>query len=179
MQRRLLYAESVMLLVLILCYGSAQGQGLLPIQERNGLINAFARMKAGKPTTIAYFGGSITEGAGASDANKTCWRAQTTAWFRRQYPKTAITEINAAIGVTGSTLGAFRLQRDVLDKKPDLVFVEFDGYSVEFRVPVEQINERNRRKDAVEFAFAIDALDFKLVVGLSDIVSFGELQGLM
>lgn len=56
------------------------------------------------------------------------------------------------------------------------LFVEFDGYFVEFRVPVAQI-ERIRQKDAVEFS--IDALDFRLEVGLSDIVSFGELQGFM
>jgi len=95
------------------------------VQERNGIVNAFARMKDGKPTTIAYFGGSITAGAGASDSGKTSWRALTTAWFRRQYPKTQITEVDASIGGTGSDFGAFRLQRDVLDKKPDLVFIEF------------------------------------------------------
>lgn len=117
--------RSLVVLFLLLCSGYAQAQGFGAVQIRNGLINVFARMKAGEPTTIAYFGGSITEGAGASDADKTSWRAQTTAWFKRQYPKSAITEINAAIGGTGSALGAFRLQRDVLDKKPDLVFVEF------------------------------------------------------
>jgi lysophospholipase L1-like esterase len=82
-------------------------------------------MRDGKPTTIAYFGGSITAGAGASDSSKTSWRALTTTWFRRQYPQSQITEVDAAIGGTGSDFGAFRLQRDVLDKKPDLVFVEF------------------------------------------------------
>ncbi len=103
----------------------ARSQTFEIVQERNGIVNLFARLKDGKPTTIAYFGGSITAGAGASDSSKTSWRALTTAWFRRQYPKTQITEIDAAIGGTGSDFGAFRLQRDVLDKKPDLVFVEF------------------------------------------------------
>ena len=34
-------------------------------------------------------------------------------------------EINAAIGGTGSDLGVYRLQHDVLDHQPDLLFVEF------------------------------------------------------
>ena len=104
---------------------AAEGQTFDVVQERNGIVNVFARLKDGKPTTIAYFGGSITAGAGASDSSKTSWRALTTAWFRRQYAKTQITEVNAAVGGTGSEFGAFRLQRDVLDKKPDLIFVEF------------------------------------------------------
>jgi lysophospholipase L1-like esterase len=95
------------------------------VQERNGIVNVLARMKDGKPTTIVYFGGSITAGAGASDTSKASWRALTTAWFRRQYPKSQVTEVDAAIGGTGSDFGAFRLRRGVLDKKPDLVFVEF------------------------------------------------------
>lgn len=94
------------------------------MQPRDGLRNVFARLKAGQPVTIAYFGGSITEGAGASKEENT-YRARTTRWFREQFPQSKITEINAAIGGTGSDLGAFRVGRDVLDKKPDLMFVEF------------------------------------------------------
>ena len=36
-----------------------------------------------------------------------------------------ISEINAAIGGTGSDLGVFRFKQDVLVQKPDLVFIEF------------------------------------------------------
>jgi lysophospholipase L1-like esterase len=75
--------------------------------------------------TVGYFGGSITAGSGASKPNETSYRALTTRWFRENYPKAKITEVNAAIGGTGSDLGAFRCQRDLLDKHPDLVFVEF------------------------------------------------------
>src|SRR6185369_8349535 len=41
------------------------------------------------------------------------------------WPNAKFAEINAAIGGTGSDLGVFRLGQDVLDKKPDLLFVEF------------------------------------------------------
>ena len=84
---------------------------------RGGLPHFFAKLAAGKPVSIAYFGGSITEANG--------WRPKTLAWFRQKYPKSTITEINAAIGGTGSDLGAFRCRYDVLSHKPDLIFIEF------------------------------------------------------
>ena len=74
---------------------------------------------------IGYFGGSITEGAGASDPEKTSWRALTTAWLAQRFPEFTVTGVNAAIGGTGSDLGAFRCSHDLLVHRPDLVFVEF------------------------------------------------------
>ncbi len=64
-------------------------------------------------------------GAGASKSSETSYRALTTKWFRDTFPQAKITEVNAAIGGTGSDLGAFRCRKDLLDHHPDLVFVEF------------------------------------------------------
>ncbi len=89
------------------------------------LDNTFYRLTHDKALTVGYFGGSITEGAGASDASRTSWRARTTAWFRETFPDAGVTEIQAAIGGTGSDLGMFRCEADLLSKKPDLVFIEF------------------------------------------------------
>lgn len=89
------------------------------------LNHTLKKLTTDKNFTVAYFGGSITEGAGASDASKTSWRALTTAWFAEHYPDAQVTEIQAAIGGTGSDLGIYRCDRDVLAKKPDLVFIEF------------------------------------------------------
>lgn len=75
--------------------------------------------------TIAYVGGSITLGTGASNAEKTSYRALVTAWLRQHFPKAEITEINAALPTTGSLYGTMRARRDVIAQKPDLVFVEF------------------------------------------------------
>lgn len=88
------------------------------------LNNTIHRLKHDKKLTIGYFGGSITEGAGASTPDK-CWRSLITAWFREKYPEAEITPIQAAIGGTGSMLGIFRIERDLLSKQPDLVFIEF------------------------------------------------------
>jgi lysophospholipase L1-like esterase len=87
------------------------------VKARGGVPNLVAKLKAGKPVTIAYLGGSIT----AMDG----WRNKTTAWFRKTYPNNTFTEVHASIGGTGSDLGAFRVGRDALRHKPDLLFVEF------------------------------------------------------
>lgn len=82
------------------------------------LSRTWSRLAAGKPVTLGYFGGSITE---APDG----WRTATTTWFRTHFPLAEIREVNAAIGGTGSDLGAFRCSRDLLAHNPSLVFVEF------------------------------------------------------
>jgi lysophospholipase L1-like esterase len=89
------------------------------------LHHTFNAINGRKKLTIGYFGGSITEGAGASDPSTSSWRALTTSWFSQHYPDCEMTEIQAAIGGTGSDLGAYRCRTDLLAGNPDLVFVEF------------------------------------------------------
>lgn len=86
-------------------------------RPRQGLGNFFEKLGDKKELKIAYLGGSITAQPG--------WRVKSRQWFQQQYPQAKIQEINAAIGGTGSDLGAYRLGHDVLDHKPDLLFVEF------------------------------------------------------
>lgn len=85
--------------------------------HRDGLGNVFAKLKAGKEVRLAYFGGSITAQTG--------WRVKTLKWFQDIYPQAKVSEINAAIGGTGSDLGVYRFGYDVLRHRPDLIFVEF------------------------------------------------------
>ena len=89
------------------------------------LKNTYAKLKNGEDVTVAYIGGSITEGAGSTDKKTRGWRSLTTAWLKETYPSSDITEINATIGGTGSDLAVFRLDRDVLKYSPDLLFIEF------------------------------------------------------
>lgn len=89
------------------------------------LSRTAASLAMSKKLTIGYFGGSLTDGYGASNMEKTSWRARTTEWFCRRFPDVSIQEINAAIGGTGSHLGVYRIGMDLLKQKPDLVFVEF------------------------------------------------------
>lgn len=91
---------------------------------RQGIGNFLAKVRAGKPVTVAYLGGSITA-QGDSRTGKGGWRVKTTKWLREAYPQAKITEVNAAIGGTGSGLGVYRVGQDVLRHSPDLLFVEF------------------------------------------------------
>lgn len=85
--------------------------------DRLGLPEVKARIAEGRSLRVAYLGGSITASAG--------WRTLTTDFLKRTYPQLEIVEIAAALPGTGSDLGVSRLEIDVLQKKPDLLFVEF------------------------------------------------------
>lgn len=119
-----------LLAVALAFLGRASAEPLPEFVQRDALPNFFAKLAASNAVRIAYLGGSITAQNG--------WRPKTLQWFRDQFPSARIDEINAAIGGTGSDLGVFRLKHDVLDHKPDLLFVEFavnDGGA-----PPEQIH---------------------------------------
>lgn len=83
------------------------------------------RLERGEPTTVAFFGGSITWGATATDPLRTSWRARVEADLRTRHPRTPLTAVDAAIGGQPSRLGVFRMDRDVLPYAPHLCFVEF------------------------------------------------------
>jgi lysophospholipase L1-like esterase len=122
---------------------------------RKGLANTFTKLSHGQKVVVAYFGGSITAGAGASDESH-CYRRLLTSYLRQQFGEDKVQEVNAAIGGTGSWLGAFRLRKDVLEAKPDLVIVEYavnDGGSPEKQVYasmegiVRQVRKANPKTD--------------------------------
>lgn len=95
---------------------------LAPLQEiriRGGLPNIFAKLERGEAATIAYFGTSVTFPPG--------WRAMTFDWLQKQYPKARLKMVNASLGGTGSLVGVFRADRDLIAANPDLVFIEFAG----------------------------------------------------
>ncbi|HSI84047.1 MAG: SGNH/GDSL hydrolase family protein [Candidatus Methylacidiphilales bacterium] len=84
----------------------AVGSDLLPI---------FARAAKGEPLRYVALGGSITYGGKG-------WLGP---WLREQFPQSKVTVVNSGIPATGSDLGVFRLERDVLVHQPDLVAIEF------------------------------------------------------
>ena len=113
-------------------------------RPRGGLPNFFAKAKRGGELRVAYFGGSITAAPG--------WRVQSLAWLKERFPQVSFREINAAIGGTGSNLGAFRVGQDVIARQPDLVFIEFavnDGGAApeQIKATMEGIVRQIRRAD--------------------------------
>jgi lysophospholipase L1-like esterase len=98
---------------------------LLPAGE-GGFAGFDRRATAGgERLTVVFFGCSLTWGANASDHPNTSYRAHIRDRLEERYPKAPFRYHDAAIGGTDSILGVYRLERDVLSRKPDLVFVDF------------------------------------------------------
>lgn len=81
------------------------------------------KAQAGEKVTVAYLGGSITQGSSAGD--KLCYARLTTDWLIETFPEAEIEYVRAGIGATGSYIGVHRAERDVVSKNPDLVFIDF------------------------------------------------------
>lgn len=95
------------------------------------LYNVMRKAQSGQRVNIAFIGGSITKGTiskGTRDGSmnkKLPYAEYVIDWWYKKFPKADLYFINAGISATDSYLGVHRVQKDVLDKKPDLVFVEF------------------------------------------------------
>lgn len=125
--------------------------------------HVFARLDRGESVRVVVIGGSITQGAGAGKGGKP-WGTKFVEGWRRAFPKCNIDYVNAGIGATGSDIGAYRLQRDVLDKKPDVVAVEFS------------VNDSNKRERAESYEGVIRQLlmsERKIAVVLLGMVNQG------
>lgn len=104
------------------------------------LINA----ACGKDTTIAFIGGSITEGYNATNRSNQ-YVQNVYKWWCESFPFTDINMINAGVGGTSSYLGVHRVKSEVLDYMPDLVFIEFsvnDAFSYEQMQTYENLIRR-------------------------------------
>ena len=85
---------------------------------------AIAKARNGEDVTIAYIGGSITQGYNAGTTE--IFAKLSSDYFRETYATTGkVNYINAGISGTPSLLGLIRADRDILDAKPDVVFIEF------------------------------------------------------
>ncbi len=87
------------------------------------------KARNGEEVTLAYIGGSITQGAGAVPIHTNCYAYKSYKAFADRYGVgDNVRFIKAGIGGTPSELGMIRFERDVLDygnNIPDLVVVEF------------------------------------------------------
>jgi len=82
------------------------------------------KARNGGELTLAYLGGSITAGTAAS-SEKTRWVNLVTDWWKNKFPNAKFKLVNAGYGGTGSDIGTFRVQNDVLKYNPDFMVVEF------------------------------------------------------
>ena len=93
------------------------------------IYRAIRRARLGEDVTLAYIGGSITQGAGATPINTECYAYKSYESFCRFVGKKEnVHFVKAGVGGTPSELGMIRFDRDVLrdgEQQPDIVVVEF------------------------------------------------------
>lgn len=115
------------------------------------IYNKLSKALNGEKITVAYLGGSITEGVGGTP--DTCYAKLSFDYIAESFGKGDNVEyINAGVSGTPSVLGNLRVKKDVLDKNADIVFIEFavndgmdqlykDSYESLVRTVLKQENE--------------------------------------
>ncbi|MDE7310290.1 MAG: SGNH/GDSL hydrolase family protein [Eubacterium sp.] len=102
---------------------------LVSLGDCTRLKRAIMRAQNGEEVTIAYIGGSVTQGAGAVPIHKKCYAYLSYCDFKKRYRAGEnVRFIKAGVGGTPSELGVIRFERDVLRDgrvKPDIIIIEF------------------------------------------------------
>lgn len=78
----------------------------------------------GKELTIAFLGGSITQGSLATKEEYS-YAHRVVSWWEKKFPQAVFHYVNAGIGGTTSHYGVARVVTDVLMYQPDLVIIDF------------------------------------------------------
>lgn len=82
------------------------------------------KARNGEDVTLAYIGGSITQGYNAGTTE--IFAKLSSDYFRETYATTGkVNYVNAGLSGTPSLLGLIRSDRDIFEAKPDVVFIEF------------------------------------------------------
>lgn len=110
---------------------------------RGGLPHFMRKIGSKKPVTVAFLGGSITQGG-------FCYRLQLAKYMESKWPEVKFTWVNAGVSGTGTELAVFRLEEQVLAANPDLVFIEFSangGYVPAMEGIIRKIHAHNAETD--------------------------------
>ena len=79
------------------------------------ILQVFTEAHRGEELRAVAMGGSITQAG----------KGWVGPWLQQQFPNSKVSMHNAGMSGTGSNLGIFRLERDVIEYNPDLVFIEY------------------------------------------------------
>lgn len=112
-------------------YQDIIAKSLINVGNNARIKKAIAKAERGEDVTVAFIGGSITQGAGAVPINTMCYAYKAFEGFCNLLGKGTdenIHYVKAGVGGTPSELGMLRYDVDVLDDgniAPDIVVVEF------------------------------------------------------
>ena len=121
-------------------YKELIAQSLVSMGNYERLNKAIEKAKRGESVKMAFIGGSITQGAGATPINAECYAFKTFKAFDEMFSAKHNTEyVKAGVGGTPSEFGIVRFDRDILRngyfldgtksdepaREPDIAVVEF------------------------------------------------------
>lgn len=139
-----------------------------------------AKAMNGEKITVAYIGGSITEGIGGDAEN--CYAKLSYNYIAENYGKGDNVEyVNAGVSGTPSVLGNLRVQKDVLDYEPDIVFVEFavnDGMEQIYKESYESLLRtilQQENEPAVMLLFTVTSTGHTCQPHMSELGEYYEL----
>lgn len=99
-------------------------RSLISTGNNERMKKVMEKARAGEDVTIAYIGGSITEGYNAGTTE--IYAKLSCDYFRETYATTGVVNyVNAGLSGTPSLLGLIRSDRDIFAAEPDIVFIEF------------------------------------------------------
>lgn len=149
-------------------------QSLVRTGNNYRVKKAIAKAKSGEDVTIAYIGGSITQGASANPIQENCYAYQSYERFKQLFGSengNHIHYVKAGVGGTPSQLGVIRYERDICSDgliEPDIVIVEFgvnDGDDETKGVSYESLVLKilaHQKKTAVILLFNVFVEDWNL-----------------
>lgn len=114
-------------------YGQMVKGGVFSTGNNARIKTALQKARAGEDVSLAYIGGSITEGGGYNP-NSACYAEVSATAFAEKYGKNGggnVHFINAGMSGTSSDIGIIRYRRDVVGRlpegsdHPDILFIEF------------------------------------------------------
>lgn len=149
-------------------------RSLLNLGNVKRLKTAIEKAQRGEDVTIAYIGGSITQGAGAKPIESKSYAYLSYRGFCERFTPddgAHVTFVKAGVGGTPSELGMIRYEKEVTDYgkiKPDVVIVEFavndegdETEGVSFESLVRKIANADN-KPAVILNFAVFMSEWNL-----------------
>ncbi len=118
-------------------------RSLVSTGNTNRLNRAFEKAEKGEDVTIAYVGGSITEGYAAGAQSPDCYALRSAAQFQTNYCAGGEVKCqNNGLSGTPSVLGFLRAGSEVLPSEPDIIFIEFavnDGLDTVYQTAYESL----------------------------------------
>ncbi len=111
-------------------YREMISHSLVSMGNTHRLRAAMEKAERGEDVTLAFIGGSITQGAGAKPIETESYAYRVFDHFRNTYATEPekVHLVKAGVGGTPSEFGLVRYERDVLKNgtvQPDIVFIEF------------------------------------------------------